>query len=66
MDIQPINQSLTKLRAKGGIMFFSIEKPARLYKGTILLSPIENCFQKKAVYIREYRCRDARNDNAGG
>ena len=54
----PYYQRLLALRAKGGIMFFSIQGPNRLYKGTVMLSPIENYCQRRAVYIREYRYKD--------
>ncbi|HAH20917.1 MAG: hypothetical protein A2Y00_05970 [Omnitrophica WOR_2 bacterium GWF2_43_52] len=47
-------QKLQSLYAKGGIMLFAIERPNRLYKGTIMLSPVENCCQRRAVYVREY------------
>jgi hypothetical protein len=56
------SQRLTKLRARGGIMFFVIERPCRLYKGTIMLSPVENCYQRRAVYIREYKYKEARDE----
>lgn len=49
------NHKLTALRNKGGIMFFTIQRQDRLYKGTIMISPVENCCQRRAVYIREYR-----------
>ena len=48
------NQKLKSLYTKGGIMLFAIERPNRLYKGTIMLSPVENCCQRRAVYVREY------------
>lgn len=51
-------QRLLSLRAKGGIMFFTIQRQARLYKGTIMLSPVQNCYQRRAVYIKEYRYKD--------
>lgn len=56
------SQRLTKLRAKGGIMFFVIERPCRLYKGTVMLSPVENCYQRRAVYIREYKYKEAKDE----
>lgn len=56
------SQRLMKLRARGGIMFFTIERPSRLYKGTVMLSPVENCYQRRAVYVREYKYKEARNE----
>lgn len=56
------NQRLTKLRARGGIMFFVIERPCRLYKGTVMLSPVENCYQRRAVYIREYKYKEVKDE----
>lgn len=55
-------QKLQSLYAKGGIMLFSIERPNRLYKGTIMLSPVENCYQRRVVHVREY----GYNDNLQG
>lgn len=55
-------QRLMNLRAKGGIMFFVIEKQNRLYKGTIMLSPVVNCYQRRAVYVREYIYKEVRNE----
>ena len=48
-------QRLQSLSTKGGIMLFTIEKEDRLYKGSIILSAVEGCNQKRAVYVREYK-----------
>ncbi len=45
------------LRIKGGMMFFAIERPERLYKGTILLAPAKNDLQRRTIYIKEYRMK---------
>ena len=55
-------QRLMNLRAKGGIMFFVIERQNRLYKGTIMLSPLVNSCQRRAVYVREYTYNEVRNE----
>ena len=39
-------------------MLFVIERPRRIYRGTIMLSPVKNCLQARAVHIREYAYRD--------
>ena len=57
------NSKFTSLRNKGGMMFFTIQRPTRFYKGTILLTPVEDCHQKRAVYIREYRYTSSINDS---
>lgn len=55
-------QKLKRLYAKGGILLFRIERPNRLYKGAIILSAVEHCFQRRAVYVREYEYhRDAQS-----
>ncbi len=46
---------VTTLHAKGGIMLFTVEREQRLYKGTIVLSPVEGNYQRRAVYIKEYK-----------
>ena len=56
------SQRLEKLRARGGVMFFVIERPSRLYKGTVMLSPVENCYQRRAVYIREYKYKEVKDE----
>src|SRR3989339_672813 len=56
-------QKLKSLYTKGGIMLFAIERPNRLYKGTIMLSPVENCCQRRAVYVREYVYRKNDSNN---
>ena len=48
-------QRVTSLYAKGGIMLFTIERQNRLYKGTVMLFPVENCYQRRAMYIKEFR-----------
>lgn len=58
MNSYSYSQKLMALKSKGGIMFFTIQRQNRLYKGTIMLSPVENCCQKRAVYIREYRYKE--------
>lgn len=38
-------------------MFFRIERPERIYKGTVLLSPVKDSCQRRVVHIREYGYR---------
>lgn len=54
----PVNSKISALQSKGGIMFFTIERHPKLYKGTIMLSPVKNQCQRRAVYIKEYLIHD--------
>ena len=54
MNLYPDNLKLRGLFSKGGAMLFTIHRPEAVYKGTITLSPVVDCFQRRAVYIREY------------
>lgn len=47
-------QRLKRLYAQGGVMLFRIERPNRSYKGAIILSAVEHCYQRRAVCVREY------------
>ncbi len=66
MNINSASSKLSVLLAKGGIMLFTIERPNVLYKGSIMLSPLKDCCQKKAVHINEYRYYGENQDNQGG
>lgn len=46
---------IAALYAKGGIMFFDIERPERVFRGMVLLSPVNNEHRRRAVYIKEYK-----------
>lgn len=54
MNIYPDNLKLRELFTKGGLMLFTIHRPQAVYKGTITLSPVADCFQRRVVYMREY------------
>lgn len=54
MNIYPDNLKLRELFTKGGLMLFTISRPPAVYKGTITLSPVADCFQRRVVYMREY------------
>ena len=54
MNLYPNSLKLRELFTKGGLMLFTIQRQEALYKGTVTLSPVTDCFQKRAVYIREY------------
>ena len=53
-----ILKQLSALKEKGGTLFFTIQRPNQLYKGTIIISPVENHCQRRVVYIREYCYND--------
>jgi Cft2 family RNA processing exonuclease len=59
-----ILKQLSALRIKGGVLFFTIQRPRQVYKGTIILSAVENCCQRRVVYIREYRYKDETNNTS--
>lgn len=63
MNLYPNNLKLRELFTKGGVMLFTIHRPETIYKGTITLSPVVDCFQRRAVYIREYLYKG--NDRKG-
>ena len=46
--------NLDNLRAKGGIMLFSVQRPDKLYRGIILLSPLRHNHRKKIICMREF------------
>jgi len=48
-------QRLSLLLEKGGMMFFSIEKPARLYRGVIVLTAVKDNHRNRDVFIKEIK-----------
>lgn len=54
MNNNPGNTSLNTLISKGGVMFFTVEKPQRVYRGMIVLSAVKHNYRRRAVYIKEY------------
>lgn len=65
MDNCPENYRLNTLISKGGVMFFTIEKPERVYSGMIILSPVKHNYRRRAVYIKEYKYNEFKG-NLGG
>lgn len=51
---------------KGGIMFFTVERPECIYSGMIILSPIKENRQRRAVYIKKYDLDAKDKYNRGG
>lgn len=39
---------------KGGIMFFTVERMECIYSGMVILSPVKENRQRRAVYIKKY------------
>lgn len=66
MKLNSANHKLSALLAKGGIMLFTVERPDIIYKGSIILSPLQGCYQKRAVHINKYRYYGQNQDNKGG
>ncbi len=66
MNLNSTNPKFSALLAKGGIMLFTVERQNVVYKGSIILSPLQDCCQKRAVHINEYRYYGQNQDNKGG
>ena len=66
MNINSVSPKLSTLLAKGGIMLFTVERPNVVYKGSIMLSPLQDCCQKRAVHINEYRYYGQNQNDKGG
>jgi len=43
------------LQAKGGVMFFTVERSDRLYRGAVLLSPVADGQRTRIVCVKVYR-----------
>jgi len=43
------------LLTKGGIMFFTVERPGCVYSGMVRLTAVENGCRRRAVYITGYK-----------
>ncbi len=50
--------SLATLQAKGGMMFFTVERQDKLYKGAVLLSPVANAHRTRIVCMKVYRYKE--------
>jgi hypothetical protein len=48
-------ERLQVLMEKGGMMFFTIDRPMRVYRGMVALSPVKNNFRNRDVFIKEYK-----------
>ncbi|MFH1441382.1 MAG: hypothetical protein ABIH18_05025 [Candidatus Omnitrophota bacterium] len=51
---------------KGGIMFFTVERPECIYSGMVILSPVKDNRQRRAVYIKKYDLDAESGCNRGG
>jgi hypothetical protein len=58
MNICPEATRLKALQSKGGIMFFTIEKLNKLYRGMVLLSPLQSHYCKRIVCMKVYRAKE--------
>lgn len=58
MNIYSEATRVKALQSKGGAMFFVIEKPDRLYRGMVLLSPAQNHYRKRIVCMKGYRAKE--------
>ena len=47
-------------------MFFTVEKQDTVYSGMVLLSPVEDNFRRRAVYVKQYRCKGDETQKTGG
>ncbi|MFH0790691.1 MAG: hypothetical protein V2A64_03570 [Candidatus Omnitrophota bacterium] len=66
MNNQPDNSKINALLAKGGVMFFTIERQVCIYKGMVVLSPLRDNCQRRAVYINKYEYRQLSGEMGGG
>lgn len=48
---------LKTLESKGGVMYFLVEKPDRIYRGMVLLSPAHNHNRKRIVCMKVYKIK---------
>lgn len=48
---------LKVLQSKGGVMFFAIEKPDRLYRGMIWLSRVREHYRRRIVCMKAYKIK---------
>lgn len=49
---------LKTLESKGGVMYFLVEKPDRIYRGMVLLSPAHNHNRKRIVCMKVYKINE--------
>lgn len=49
------NERLLTLKAKGGIMFFTIVRPARVYRGLVIVSAERDSRANRDVFVKEYK-----------
>ena len=66
MNLNSANPKFSALLTKGGIMLFTVERPNVIYKGSIMLSPLKNCCQKRAVQINEYQYYEQNQEEQKG
>lgn len=57
MNLYPENSQVATLQEKGGIMFFSVERPERVYRGAVILSKTLNSHRTRIVCMKEYKYR---------
>ena len=50
------------LAAKGGIMFFTVERQDRVYRGAVLLSPVAGGQRTRIVCTKVYRYKEVQNE----
>jgi hypothetical protein len=49
------NDKLLTLKAKGGIMFFTIVRPTRVYRGLVIVSAERDNRCNRDVFVKEYK-----------
>jgi hypothetical protein len=58
MNIYSEATRVKALQSKGGVMFFAIEKLDKLYRGMVLLLPVQNHYRKRIVCMKVYRAKE--------
>ncbi|MCM8795476.1 MAG: hypothetical protein NC928_02130 [Candidatus Omnitrophica bacterium] len=58
MKFYPPDAQISKLLTKGGVMFFTIERPDFLYRGAVVLSSVNARGKHTRIVLgKVYRCK---------
>jgi len=48
------NSNTDILQTKGGVMLFSVQRPEKVYRGIVFLSPVRDSHHRRVICMREY------------
>lgn len=54
--------NIATLQAKGGIMFFTVERQDKVYRGAVLLSAVANGQRTRIVCMKIYRYKEVQDE----